>query len=124
MRTILAAAALVIAMGSAADAATVGSAPAYGGTTQSVVVCYYSNIGKVAINFTSSLILVEPGNAATEASESCSGPIVAGGRCRTVTLVTNGAHWCRAVVDNKALLRGRMEIRNSSGTVLSTEEIR
>ena len=37
--------------------------------------------------------------------------------------MANAAHLCRAAVDNKASLRGRMEIRNSSGTVLSTEEI-
>ena len=126
MRTLLAAAALVIAMGSAADAAAVGSAPAYGGTTQSVVVCYYLNIGNSTITFTNSTILLEPGVAATEALESCSGAVGAGQRCRTVSvaIVSNVAHWCRATVDNKAPLRGRMEIRNSSGTVLSSEEIR
>lgn len=126
MRTILAAAAFVIAMGSAANAAAVGSAPAYAGTTQSVVVCYYSNIGNSTLNFSNSTILVEPGNSVTEASEFCAGALGAGQRCRTVsvTIVTNAAHWCRATVDNKASLRGRMEIRNSSGTVLTSEEIR
>ena len=90
------------------------------------MVCCYSNIGKATINFTSSTIHVEPGNTVTESSDSCGGPIGAGQRCRTVsvTIVTNGAHWRRAVIDNKASLRGRMEIRNSSGTVLSTEDIR
>ena len=37
--------------------------------------------------------------------------------------MANVAHLCRAVVNDKAALRSRMEIRNSSGTVLSTEEI-
>ena len=126
MRTLLAAAALVIAMGSAADAAAVGSAPAYGGTTQSVVVCYYLNIGNSTITFTNSTILVKPGATMAEASEFCSGGLLGGQRCRTVsaTIVNNFAHWCRAVVDDKSSLRGRMEIRNSSGTVLSSEEIR
>ncbi len=126
MRTILAAAAIVVGMGTVADAATVGSAPAYGGPTQSVAVCYYSNIGASAVTFSSSIILVEPGNAVAEASEFCGGAIAAGGRCRTVsgTLATNAAHWCRAVVDSKASLRGRMEIRDSSGNVLSSEGIR
>lgn len=126
MNKFLAAFAIVIGMGSSAHAATVGSAPAYGGTTQSIVVCYYSNLGATSINVTSSQILVEPGTAVSEATESCSGPIAAGSRCRTVsvTVVNNGAHWCRAVVDSKAALRGRMEIRDSSGNVLSSEEIK
>ena len=127
MRTILAAPVIVIAMGSAANAAALGSAPAYAGITQNYVVCSYSNIGNSTINFTSSTILVEPGDAVTENFDGCAGPLVAGQGCRTTsafTINSIAAHWCRAVVDNKAPLRGRMELRNSSGTVLSSEEIR
>ncbi len=115
-----------MAIGSAANAEVVGSAPAFGGPTQSTVVCYYSNIGNSSISFSRSIILVEPGDPVTESAEFCIGLIGAGQRCRTVsvTIVNNGAHWCRAVVNDKAQLRGRMEIRDSSGTVLSTEEIR
>ena len=126
MRTILAAAVIFVGMGTATQAAIVGSAPAYGGSSQNVVVCYYSNIGAAAVVFSSSVIRVEPGNAVTEVSEFCVGSIPAGGRCRTVSIsgILNAAHWCRADVSDKAPLRGRMEIRNSSGTVLSSEEIR
>ena len=126
MRTIIAAAAIVVGMGAPAHADVMGSAPAFGGPTQNLVVCYYSNIGNSAVTFTSSVILVEPGNPVSEASEFCGGSIPAGGRCRTVSnaIVTNGAHWCRAVVSNRALLRGRMEVRNSSSVVLTSEAIR
>ncbi len=126
MRTILAAAAVLASLGTSAQAVTMGSAPAYGGPTQSVVVCYYSNIGSLAVTFSSSVVLVEPGVPVAEASEFCGGNIPGGGRCRTVSISginTGGAHWCTAVVSSKATLRGRMEIRNSSGTVLSTQNI-
>lgn len=126
MRTFLAAAAMVITMGSAANAANVGSAPAYGGPTQSVVVCYYLNVGNSSIAFNSSRIFIEPGDPVGEANEFCIGLMGPGQRCRTVsvTIANNAAHWCRANVSNKDSLRGRMEIRDSTGNVLTSEEIR
>lgn len=126
MRAYLIAAAIIAGMGTSANAAAMQSAPAYGGPTQANIVCYYSNLGPNPVSITSSTILVEPGNAVTEISESCTGTIPAGSRCRTVSgpIVTNGAHWCRIVVDNKAPVRGRAEYRNSSGAVLTWETIR
>jgi hypothetical protein len=126
MRTILAAAALLVGMAATAHADIMGSAPAFGGPTQNVLVCYYSNIGNSSVTFSSSSILAEPAIAVGEASEFCGGAIGAGQRCRTVsvTLLTDRAYWCRAVVSAKAGIRGRAEFRNSSGTILTSQEIR
>lgn len=124
--TLVAATMVVLAMGAAAQADTVGSAPAYGGPTQATVVCYYSTYGSNPVNFFGSQILLEPGNPVAESSDTCNGSVPAGSRCRTVAdgINPNGAHWCRATLNNKNLIRGRMEIRNSSGAVLTSEEIR
>lgn len=125
MRGTIIATAIVAGMGTAAHADVMGSAPAFGGSTQTVAVCYYSNLAANNVSITSSVILVEPGNPVAETSESCTGSIQASGRCRTVAnIVNNGAHWCRAVVGNKNPLRGRAEFRNSSGGVLTSEAIR
>ena len=86
MRTFIAAAVIFVGLGATAHAQQVmGSAPTFGGPTQNLVVCYYSNIGSSAVTFLSSVILVEPGNSVSEASEFCGGSIPAGGRCRTVS---------------------------------------
>jgi hypothetical protein len=37
---------------------------------------------------------------------------------------SNAAVWCRAVVDSKKNLRGRLEIRNGSGVTLTSQESR
>ena len=126
MRTIIAAAAIIVGMGTAAQAANVGSAPTFGGPTQAVAVCYYSVLGPQTVTFSSSVVLGEPGTPLAEASEFCGGAIAPGNRCRTVTgsiVGFNGALWCRAVVDTKAGLRGRLEIRNSSGEILTSQDI-
>ncbi len=125
MRSTIAAAVIVAAMGTAAQADTIGSAPAHGGVGQTVAVCYYANHGPSSVNFASSVILQEPGVALAEVSESCGGALGGGGqRCRTVANITNAgaALWCRAIVNNKAAMRGRLEIRNGSGVVLTSQD--
>ena len=59
MRSIFAAAAMVLTMGAAADAEIVGSGPAFG-NGQTVAVCYYSNLGAYFITFSSATIHREP----------------------------------------------------------------
>jgi hypothetical protein len=122
MRFTIFAAAMLVSMGTA-HAAVVGSAPAFSGG-QAVAVCYYSNLSNTPINFSESLVLGEPGTALPEASETCAGPIL--GRCRTVANIGTGtgAVWCRAVVNDKKNIRGRLEIRNASGVTLTSEEAR
>jgi hypothetical protein len=121
----LSAAAMLLGMGTSASADVMGSAPAYGGSSQNAIVCYYSNVGNTSVTFTSSSILVEPGNFVAEVSEFCAGSLPPNGRCRTVSVspILNGAHWCRAVVSAKGALRGRMEIRSSTNAVLSSQNI-
>jgi hypothetical protein len=129
LRTLLTAAVIIAAIATSARAAEVGSGPAYGGPTQDVVVCYYSNVGTTAITFSNSVVMSEAsaGTAIAEVSEFCNnGTVVpAGQRCRTVSVsgIANLAHWCKATVSSKAGLRGRMEVRNSSGTVLTSQPI-
>ncbi len=129
MRNFIVAATIIAGMGTAAHAAEVGSAPAYGGSSQDAVVCYYSNVGNTPITFTSSVIMSEAnaGTPIAEVSEFCSNGIVlpAGQRCRTVSVssIANAAHWCKATVSNKAGLRGRMEVRSSGGAVLTSQVV-
>lgn len=129
MRAYLMAAAFLAGLATSAHAVNVGSAPAYGGPTQNVVVCYYSNVGSTSITFSDSQILSESGagSVVAEVSEFCgAGTVVPPGqRCRTVSVspIANLAHWCDAIVSSKGGLRGRMEIRNSSNVILSSQPI-
>lgn len=131
MRSTIAAAVIFAAMGAAAQAEVIGSAPAFGGPTQAVAVCYYSNLGNGPINFSSSRIYAEssqasaPGVVLAPVSQTCGGTLGKARSCQTVAnLQANKSVWCRAVVDKKANLRGRLEIKNSSGVVLTSEEAR
>lgn len=126
MRSMVIAAVTAVGMATAAQADVITSAPAFGGTTsQSVAICYYSNLGG-AVTFNSSQIFAEPGNALPEASELCGGVEPANSRCRTVAenIPNNVAIWCRADVGNKKNIRGRLELRSASGAVLTSEEVR
>jgi hypothetical protein len=113
-------------MGTAAHADVVGSAPAFGGATQAAVVCTYSNLSRNDVNIVSSVILEHPGVKVPEQAEDCTGAIPAGGWCRTFAnaIKPSHAYWCRANFANKKPIRGRMELRDSSGVVLTAEEIR
>lgn len=117
-----------MAFATAANADVVmGSAPAFGGPTQNLVVCYYVNTGSVPVTISSSQVLEEPGIAVAEASDTCGGVLPAQARCRTVTIspiLTDRAFWCRMTVSAKGNLRGRAEYRNSSGGIVTTEDIR
>jgi len=125
MRSILAAAAMVLAMGAAADAEIVGSGPAFG-NGQTVAVCYYSNLGTTSVTFSSATIHREPQPAIPEVVDNCT-TLFPQASCRVGANLGASdaglAHWCCAVVNNKANLRGRLEIRNGS-TVLTSETIR
>jgi hypothetical protein len=125
MRSILAAAVMVLTMGAAADAAIVGSGPAFG-NGQTVAVCYYSNLGTTSVTFSSATIHKEFQPAIPEVLDNCT-TVFQQASCRVVANLgasdAGVAHWCRAVVDNKANLRGRLEIRNGL-TVLTSETIR
>jgi len=120
MRSTLAVFAVIFGMGTAAQADTMLTAPAYGGPAQKVAVCYYSFYAPTTIS--NSYILVEPGNAVAETSELCGGQEISGRRCRTVANIANNlAHWCLVVMNNKTAVRGRLEIRDASGNVLTSE---
>ena len=103
----------------------VGSGPAFG-NGQTVAVYYYSNLATTSVTFSSATIHREFQPAIPEVTDNCT-TVVQQASCRVVANLTgsdaNLAHWCRAVVDSKANLRGRLEIRNGS-TVLTSETIR
>ena len=98
MRSTTIATVLVAAMGTAAQADLICSAPAHGGVGQTVAVCYYSNLGNATVTFTASQIFQEPATPLAEASEFCGGAVPGGQRCRTVANITSAgaALWCRA----------------------------
>jgi hypothetical protein len=122
-RSIVSTIAIALSASVVQAAGYVASAPAYGGPSQAVAICYYSTTYNV--DFTSSIILKEPGNAVAESSDNCSGVLHGGGRCRTVANIGNStAHWCEAFVDKPGRVRGRLELRNSSGAVLTSESAR
>lgn len=124
MRVRLMIAALSIVCATDVRADVVFSAPAYGGAGQSVVVCYYSTSRAKVVTFSKSAVVREDAVELTEASESCSGGFT-GGICRTVASVSNNvAHYCEATVSNRKNVRGRLEIRNNAGVVLTSEEIK
>jgi hypothetical protein len=124
MRSVLAAA-MIVMTGAAAHAAIVGSGPAFG-NGQTVAVCYYSNLGTTSVTFSSATIHKEFQPAIPEVTDNCT-TVVQQASCRVVANLgaseAGVAHWCRAVVDSKTNLRGRLEIRNGS-TVLTSETIR
>ena len=99
-------------------------APGYGGPTQAVAVCYISNLGNTSVSFTSARIYKEFGVAVPLVTSNC-GTLTSQASCRYVANIANSvAHWCRADVSSKGNLRGRLEIRNGSAQVLSTESMR
>lgn len=125
MRVPLMIAALSIGYAAHARADVVFSAPAYGGASQSIAVCYYSTSRTKVVSFTKSAIVREDAVELQELSESCSGGGFSGGICRTVANISNNvAHYCEATVSSKKLVRGRLEIRSNAGVVLTTEEIK
>lgn len=125
MRSMIIAAAAVSGLATGAHADIIGSAPAFGGQSQAVAICYYNQAGTRSITFNSSQIFVEPGQALGKSSDDCSRAITPAARCRTVANIPNNAAvWCRAEVSNGRSIRGRLEIRSSGGSVLTTQRIR
>lgn len=124
MRSILISGTIILSVATAAQADIVGSAPAFGESSQTVAVCYYVNGGGGSVTFNSSQIFAEPNTPVAEASETCAGAFGPNARCRTVASIANNvAHWCRADVSNKRAIRGRLEIRSSFG-INATEKVR
>ena len=118
---------VVILLGSGAvtaQAEIFGSAPSYGGPAQTVAVCYISNLGGSSVTFSSARVYKEFGVSVPLVTSNC-GTLGPQASCRYVASIINSvAHWCRADVSSKANLRGRLELRNSSAQVLSTEAMR
>lgn len=127
MRSFAAGALILMTMGTTAQAELFGSAPAYGGPTQVVALCYISNLSSSAVSFTSARIYKEfgaPLGATDLVANNCS-TLGSQASCRYVyRIINSAAHWCRADVSSKANLRGRLEIRNGSAGVLTSETMR
>ena len=124
IRSFAAGALILMAMGATAQAELFGSAPSYGGPSQTVAVCYFSNLGSSAVSFSSTRIYKEFGVTVSVPINNCS-TLGSQASCRYVANIANSvAHWCRADVSSKSNLRGRIEIRDSSNTILTTEAMR
>ena len=116
--------AVLLSSAASANAELFGSAPGYGGPTQAVAVCYISNLGNTSVTFTSARIYKEFGVTVPLGTSNC-GTLTSQASCRYVANIASSvAHWCRADVSSKGNLRGRLEIRNGSAQVLSTESMR
>jgi hypothetical protein len=124
MRSLIAGSLILIGLGSVAQAEVLASAGAYAGPTGVTALCYFTNTGGSWIYPTSVTIYREPNVVVPQLTSNC-GTLPPNSTCRaysSITVIAN--HWCKMVVPSKAALRGRMEIRNSSGVVLSSETMR
>jgi hypothetical protein len=120
VRVLVSAAALFLGMAAPVYADEIGSAPAFS-AGQKVGFCYYSNVGGGTVTFSSARVYREGGLLVPEATDDCNS-LPANRSCRVGFNITAAtAHWCAATVNNTANLRGRFEIRNTAGVVLTSE---
>ncbi len=103
------------------EAAILAAGAGYGGPTQAAAVCYLYNAGPTTIAITASSIVREPNISLPLSFSSCGANLAAGSSCGIASNIVNThAHSCRFVVSTSAAnVRGSLEFRNSSGTVLS-----
>lgn len=124
MRGAMLVAATLIGAG-VAHAEFIASAPAYGGASQAIGVCYYVNLSDKDVKFKLSQIRRDTGlPIVQEAENTCQGKLPAFLSCRVVANITNDkAHYCLADVSDKGSIRGRFKAR-SQNAVLSSEPVR
>ena len=126
MRSILVGALLSASMwASPAHAGILAAGTIYGGPTQVTAVCYLFNAGTTGVVITSIAIYDEVGNAYPVVSNNCSGSLAMHRSCRTVAHIFDGIPYaCRAVASITSNLRGNLELRDASGYVLNSQQLR
>jgi hypothetical protein len=132
MRSMWIGALILSTIGAAAHAAdTMAGGAAFGGPSQDLGdgVCYLFNAGSTSVNISPIKIYDEVANPYAVNTNNCTSPgpkpLPPNRSCRTVSRIFNAtAYSCKAMVANKANLRGRLEIRNPSGVVLTAVDLR
>jgi hypothetical protein len=99
----------------------------FGGGTQSVAVCYLFNAGAAPVTVTKPQIIEQNSGPLTLTENTCTGTLAAGSICVFfVNPVSNGAaHGCSVDVKGDVDdVRGTLDIRAGTSTVLATEQLR
>ncbi|MEJ8854433.1 hypothetical protein WKW79_07630 [Variovorax robiniae] len=93
---------------------------------QAAVVCYVFNAGSGPVDITSKAIVNEVTGNAYPAAGSCTNSLASGRTCAlTAAVQANGANTCKFVLSpSGADVRGQMEVRNSTGTILNSIGLR
>ena len=128
MRVAVLSMSLLLAAGMSAHATTTTMAggPIYGGGTQFYVTCYFFNAGTAAVTVVPKVFDEIGAQAGTVDGDSCQrGPVLANKTCayQVRNLNTAIGYSCTAkltstVAADAKLMRGSMEIRESSNTVV------
>lgn len=98
----------------------------WGGPTQSAAICYLFNMGPGAVSITSKAVYAETGGTRPLGNDTCGTSLAAGAICAFgASIPSGGANACRVVLSpSGANVRGEMDIRDSSGVILNSVELR
>jgi hypothetical protein len=125
-RKVLALVALALTFGGGAEAATMASAPNYGGyaiaNSGGTVTCRLFNAGSGTAQISSRQIITNLGGIATLADDSCAAGLGASQSCQFDANITgNFAFSCRVTTSGQGIVvRGVSEVRSIDGVVLNT----
>ncbi len=98
----------------------------WGGPAQSSAVCYLFNSGPGTVSITSSNIYSELGGTVPIIWTDCGTTLTTGSVCAyTANIPVQGAYACNIVISPSATnVRGEMEIRDNTGKILNSRELR
>jgi hypothetical protein len=118
----------LITMGTAAHAVTLAAGPLYGGSSQTVAVCYLFNADYAnSVTVRRPEIISGGGTSLPLTVNNCPSTLAAGKTCNFyVNPITNTqAFGCRVIVSGTGTnVQGTLDIRSSLGTVLQVEQLR
>ena len=107
---------------------TLASGALYGGSNQTVAVCYIFNAGIRPIAFVSRNIHSQYDGIlaiGTRYYDDCGTSLVPGGVCGFSHTIKNQGYSCKVTIkDSTATVRGTMEIRDTNNLVLANSELR
>jgi hypothetical protein len=114
----------LMTLGTAANATTLAAGAMYGAPTQTTAVCYLFNAGNSTVSVSGSAI-VSPSGPVSLTSNTC-GSQSGGTTCFIIAPINKDlAYSCKFVISpDGAAVRGTLEIRNGSSTVLQNAALR
>jgi hypothetical protein len=118
--------AVLFGMSVTAQAAILASASIYGGSTQSLAICYLFNAGNAAIGISNVQIFVQTSPRSVALSgNNCGFTLAPGATCVfSATALNDRTYSCRAVTSTAAGVRGNFELRQGGNTVLERADMR